>query len=121
MRPLSLPILLTCCTLSSAVLFSAFASAETSKPPKAKATDPAAPPIVEQFDPSLEPQVVIRSTDRGVETEYRLRGRLYMIRVQPEGGAEPYYLVDQHGDGKFIPAGQLGNPMTPPMWLIGTF
>lgn len=79
------------------------------------------PPTIENFDPSLEPQVTIRQTERGTESEYRVRGRLYMIRVTPAAGGPEYYLVDQKGDGNFVRAHNVGPTVQPPMWVIRTF
>lgn len=45
-----------------------------------------------------EPEVRIIQRDRDVIEEYRIQGRLYMIRVVPRRGV-PYYLVDTDGDG----------------------
>lgn len=42
--------------------------------------------------------VIIQHKDETVE-EYRIGGRIYMIKVEPSKGV-PYYLVDTDGDGK---------------------
>jgi hypothetical protein len=47
---------------------------------------------------TVEPEVTIMETDRGTVYEYRVRGRLYMVRIQPQAGP-PYYLLDTNGDG----------------------
>lgn len=44
------------------------------------------------------PEVTIIETDREVITEYRVRGRLYLVRIEPVAGP-PYYLLDVNGDG----------------------
>lgn len=79
---------------------------------------PPAPPGMEAFDASLdEPQVTIVRNDRETREEYRLNGRLYMIKVTPVVG-RPYYLVDRQGNGQFIEA-DITTPVTqPPMWVI---
>ena len=58
-------------------------------------------------DPIDEPEVnIIKQTDQTIE-EYRIGGRLYMIKVTPKVGP-PYYLVDDLGDGKFARQEQSG-------------
>lgn len=82
--------------------------------------EPPPPPPGEQLDPALEPQVVI--IKRGTDTieEYRVGGKLYMIKVIPVRGA-PYYMIDRTGDGKFVRDDTLGSNIRPPMWVIFTF
>ena len=70
------------------------------------------PPFHEQ--PELE---IVRRIERGMGSEYRVNGKLYMIKVTPAAGA-PYYLVDNQGDGNFIEANIPGPVTKPPMWVI---
>lgn len=46
----------------------------------------------------LQPEVTIRRREGGEIEEYRINGRLYMVRVVPTKGF-PYYLIDMDGDG----------------------
>src|SRR5512146_2626571 len=62
--------------------------------------EPPPPPPGMEPDTSLEPQVTILKRGTDVVEEYRIAGRLYMIKVTPPGGV-PYYLIDENGDGKF--------------------
>ncbi|MBI1175553.1 MAG: DUF2782 domain-containing protein [Sideroxydans sp.] len=67
-----------------------------------------------------EPQVTItRETGRTVE-EYRVGGKLYMIKITPKIG-KPYYLVDDRGDGKFVRQDSLDNGFRVPRWIIHQF
>ena len=53
--------------------------------------------------------------------EYRVNGRLYMIKITPRIGL-PYYLIDNHGDGTFATGGLDQGPVVrPPMWVIRQF
>jgi len=45
-----------------------------------------------------EPEINISETPEGVVYEYRVRGRVYMVKVQPQVGP-PYYFLDTNGDG----------------------
>jgi hypothetical protein len=83
--------------------------------------EPPPPPKGFELDPALEPQVTI--IRRGTDTveEYRLGGRLYMVKVTPAGGGTPYYMVDQQGDGKFTRQNSHDTGLRPPMWLIYSF
>jgi hypothetical protein len=67
----------------------------------------------------LEPTVTIREEeDRRIE-EYRINGRVYMIKVIPEKGV-PYYYIDTDGDGQLeLDMGQQAlNPVQPVHWKI---
>ncbi len=46
------------------------------------------------------PEVTITERKQGFIEEYRVGGRLYMIRINPKEG-HPYYLIDSNGDGVF--------------------
>lgn len=100
MRRLFLILLLA---LSGPVLAQPFADA----PPP-----PPLPADVEDF----EPEVVIRQDGTDTVTEYRVRGKLYMIKVTPAYGP-PYYLVDREGTGQMIRHDGSGHPIIP-MWVI---
>jgi len=55
-------------------------------------------------------------------TEYSVKGRVYMIKVQPPGNLPAYYLYDNDGDGVFdrrLPGGY--KHPSPPMWIIKKF
>src|SRR4051794_17755877 len=62
--------------------------------------EPPPPPPGMELDPTLEPQVTIRRSQKETVEEYRIRGRLYMIKVTPAHGV-PYYLIDEGGKGDF--------------------
>lgn len=81
---------------------------------------PPPPPEMQAFDESFEPQVTIRRQERETREEYRHNGKLYMVKVTPQGSA-PYYLIDRTGDGSFVRSESTNPPLTPPMWVIGTF
>jgi hypothetical protein len=75
------------------------------------------PPKIQ--DEHLEPTVTIRDEeDRRVE-EYRINGRVYMIKVTPEKGL-PYYYIDTDGDGQLEldMAQRALNPVQPVFWKI---
>jgi hypothetical protein len=78
---------------------------------------PAPPGMV---DPDLEPQITIvqRGDDR-IE-EFRVKGRLYMIKVTPPHG-KPYFLIDQRGDGQMRKYDDLSPNFQVPLWVIHEF
>lgn len=47
----------------------------------------------------LEPQVTIIRKEKALIEEYRLNGRLYMVKVTPDIG-KAYFLIDRDGDGR---------------------
>ncbi len=79
-------------------------------------------PGADQEDSELEPQVTITRRGEDKVEEYRINGRLYMIKVTPRIGV-PYYLIDRHGDGAFSDGatGGLDQGIRPPMWVIREF
>ncbi len=79
--------------------------------------DPLPPPPGAGIDSALEPQVTI--IKRGTDTveEYRLSGKLYMLKVTPAHGVA-YYLIDEKGDGRMTRQDSLDFGVRPPMWVI---
>lgn len=82
--------------------------------------EPPPPPPGFELDPALEPQVTIRKRGDDQVEEYRVGGKLYMIRVTPPNG-RPYYMLDQRGDGKFTRQESHDSGIRPPMWVIHQF
>jgi hypothetical protein len=78
---------------------------------------PPPPPGMEAFDVALEPQVTIVKSAKDTREEYRIKGKLYMIKVTPAVGPT-YYLIDRQGDGNFIESDIPGPVTKPPMWVI---
>lgn len=76
-----------------------------------------------KIDPSQEPEVTVTKRGEDKVEEFRVGGRLYMIRVTPPN-APPYVLVDNDGSGTFGPsagpADNVGN-LRVPMWVLGRF
>lgn len=101
-------------------LFALNALAQT-PPPKLEPIPEPPPPPAGMVDESFEPQVTI--TKRGADKveEYRLNGKLYMLKVTPPHGV-PYYLMDDRGDGSWVRQDATsGSGLRVPMWVIGTF
>jgi hypothetical protein len=102
-----------------AVSLGAFAQ----KPPPAKLEPlPEAPPPPPEIanDPELEPQVTIVRRPTETIQEYRVNGRLTMVKVIPRTGA-PYYLVADGTNGTFIRRDSLDTGLKVPMWLLFSF
>ena len=109
MRPVYL-ITLFCLSLSAYAVQPA-APAKAEVPP---------PPPMSTEEGVDEPQVnIIKQTEQTIE-EYRVGGRLYMIKITPKQGA-PYYLVDDRGDGKFARQESLDSGFRVPRWIIKSF
>jgi hypothetical protein len=94
--------------------------AEDEAPPASEeVSTPQVQPIQGQ-PPSVVPGsdvVIIQHEDETVE-EYRVGGRLYMIKVQPGKGV-PYYLVDTDGDGKLeTHYSDLTENIVIPQWVL---
>lgn len=84
---------------------------------KTPAAREAANPADEQAIP--EPEVVITTQGEDRHEEYRIAGRVYMIKVTPKKGP-PYYLIDHEGRGDFSRS-NLDPGISPPMWVIKSF
>ena len=81
---------------------------------------PEPPPPPKMLDESLEPQVTIVTRGSDKVEEYRLNGKLYMVKVTPPHGT-PYYMIDKRGDGVFARQESLDSGLRVPMWVVGTF
>lgn len=81
---------------------------------------PPPPPPGMQPDQALEPQVTITKRGEDKVEEFRVNGKLYMVKVTPPHGV-PYYLIDSKGDGKFERQEAHDSGLRVPMWVIGTF
>lgn len=108
-----LPLIFALLTLLAAPVL-----AQTAAPPPVPDVKP---PAMAPLDDSLEPQVTIVRREGQTVEEHRVNGKLYKIKVTPDNGV-PYTLVDQRGDGSFVPVDAPGTPaLSLPMWVIGTF
>lgn len=81
---------------------------------------PDIPPPPGMPDADLEPQITIVQRGGDKIEEFRIRGRLYLMRVTPAQG-RPYYLVDTRGDGLMRRYDDLSPNFMAPMWLIHQF
>ena len=96
---------------------------------KTPATVPAPPPPPENYNPPAapelpdvgqpEPEVTITTKGTEIHEEYRLNGRLYMIKVVPKKG-KPYYVIDQEGSGQFRRS-DFESRIAIPTWVIKRF
>ncbi|TQV65235.1 MAG: DUF2782 domain-containing protein [Halothiobacillaceae bacterium] len=59
--------------------------------------EPTAPRTDDEAMP--EPEITIRKSEGQDIEEYRIKGRLYMIKITPQAGPA-YYLIDTDGDGE---------------------
>ncbi len=80
---------------------------------KAKPEPPADQPA------DLEPVVTITTRGDDLIEEYRMNGRLYMVKVTP-GKGKPYYLIDPEGKGEFRRS-DLQPSISVPTWVIKRF
>ena len=93
--------------------------AAQNRPPKLEPIPEPPPPPAGSLNESLEPQVTISRRGEDKVEEFRMNGKLYMLKVTPPHGV-PYYMVDNAGDGNFM-RHNLDSGIRVPMWVIGTF
>jgi hypothetical protein len=103
-----------------AVSLALTAAAQVPPPPKLEPL-PEAPPAPPEIanDPELEPQVTIVRREKETIEEFRVHGRLTMIRVTPQHG-RPYYLIAT-ADGSFVRRDSLDTGLKVPLWVLFTF
>lgn len=102
------------------LLLSGFSVCAFAAKPVPDNLEPLPPPPALDSNPDEEPEVTItKQTEQTIE-EYRVSGRLYMIKITPKIG-KPYYLVDDRGDGKFSRQESLDSGVRPPRWIIHNF
>ncbi|MGL1834065.1 DUF2782 domain-containing protein [Rhodocyclaceae bacterium SMB388] len=78
---------------------------------------PEPPPPPPGMTDEFEPEVTILQRDGNTVEEYRINGRLYMVKVTPPHGV-PYYLIDRRGDGTLVRHNDASPPLSVPMWVI---
>ncbi|NCA69149.1 MAG: DUF2782 domain-containing protein [Sphingobacteriia bacterium] len=66
---------------------------------------------------AVEPEITIVEEGDQVVYEYRARGRLYMVRVQPQIGP-PYFLLDTDGDGVLDMQEHSPRNISIPQWVL---
>ena len=81
---------------------------------------PDIPPPPGAVDPDLEPQVTIIQRGEDRIEEYRIKGRLYAVKVTPAHG-KPYFLIDIRGNGRMVRFDDLSPNFMVPMWVILEF
>ncbi|MDH3787451.1 MAG: DUF2782 domain-containing protein [Xanthomonadales bacterium] len=118
MRWTTLAILFSASMMSAGLLL---AQEDLEKPPPIppeSTEDVPIPPKVQ--DEQIEPTVTIREEEERLIEEYRLNGRLYMVKVTPKKGGVPYFYVDTDGDGQLeLDADQRAmNPVQPVHWKV---
>jgi len=100
-------------------LFAGLSLAVLAGPTRAQEfTEQIEPPPAISDEEVLEPEVTIRRRGEDTVEEYRVNGRLYMIKITPDAGPS-YYLVDNDGDGNFTKhMGQIYEDFEVPKWVI---
>jgi hypothetical protein len=113
-------ILAACVLVLGIPVSAAWAQDDLEKPPPIPPEGAEGIPIPPKVEgEQLEPTVTIREEeDRRIE-EYRMNGRVYMVKVTPVGGI-PYYYIDTDGDGQLeLDTDQQAlNPVQPVHWKI---
>jgi hypothetical protein len=82
------------------LLAAAIALSDAAMAEDASAVEAPPPPEAMQPGEALEPEVTIREAETETVHEYRVAGKLVMVKVQPKGGMPPYYFFDRDGDGE---------------------
>jgi hypothetical protein len=104
------------------VLLSAVALnvAAQTRPPKLEPIPEPPPPPAGSLNEALEPQVTITKRGEDKVEEFRMSGKLYMMKVTPPHGVS-YYLIDNAGNGIWSRQDVRDSGLRVPMWVIGTF
>lgn len=78
-----------------------------------------AAPATEPAGGEPEPEVTITTKGTDKHEEYRINGRLYMVKVTPAKG-KPYYLIDNEGRGQ-LRRSDFEPTISVPTWVIKRF
>lgn len=92
---------------------------DSKKAQKSKATKPVqdAPKVQKGYVPKAE--ITITEGDDRLIKEYRINGKLRAIKVTPQNGFPPYYLIDKEGNGEFYKIGpDMGENIVVPNWIL---
>jgi hypothetical protein len=73
------------------------------------------PEGLEPLDEELPQVTIIKRVDDNI-TEFRLRGKLYMVQVTLPNGAS-YYMVDQEGNGLWVRK-DANHRLVVPTWVL---
>ncbi|WP_374337095.1 DUF2782 domain-containing protein [Leeia sp.] len=82
---------------------------------------PDVPPPLVNIDPDNEPEVTVVQKGDVREEQFRIRGRLYMIKITPANGSNSYYLVDDKGSGQFQRRDRVDVNLQIPRWVVMEF
>ena len=121
-RTVVAPVLLATLTFGLLVCgwTTVLAQEDLERPPPIPAEDAQEMPIPPKVqDEQIEPTVTIREEEKRLIEEYRMNGRVYMVKITPKGGI-PYYYIDTDGDGQLEldVDNQALNPVQPVYWKI---
>lgn len=94
--------------------------AAQTRPPKLEPIPEPPPAPPGSLNEALEPQVTITKRGEDKVEEFRISGKLYMLKVTPPHGVS-YYLLDSSGDGQWARQDSKDAGLRVPMWVIGTF
>jgi len=68
-------------------------------------------------DSASATEVTITAADEGTVYEYRVKGQVYLVKIQPTVGP-PYFLVDSNGDGILDVEERKAPDLAVPQWLL---
>jgi len=88
-------------------------------PPKLEPIPEPGPAVI-GADADMEPEITIRNRGKEKVEEYRMHGKLYMIKITPRIG-RPYYLIDNEGQGRFIRRDGMDRGLVVPTWILKTW
>lgn len=78
---------------------------------------PEIPPPVESGQ-NMDPDITIRRRGTDTVEEYRINGKLYMVKIKPSIGP-PYYMIDSDGDGNLdVRKSDVTREMSVPSWVL---
>jgi Protein of unknown function (DUF2782) len=114
--------ILTLMIAAIAVSLALTAAAQPKAPPPPLEPLPEAPPAPPAVaaDPELKPQVTKIERENETVEEYRVNGKLSMVKVTPRHG-RPYYLLADARTGAFVRSDSLDPGLKVPLWLLYSF
>lgn len=106
-----------CTLLCGLISYNAY-SIEEDAPPPPEVTEEQGRVAEAEARAQLKPEVTIIKRKKELVEEYRLHGKLYMVKVNPTIGRS-YYMIDHDGDGVLETTDhELDHSAFVPQWIL---
>lgn len=121
MKPYAaLALLLLACALPASAQDAPTPPDQSSVPSGGGFLDSPAAPSSPITGEAVEPEITIREGANETIYEYRVRGRMYMVKIQPQIGPA-YFMIDTNGDGTLDQRSNVPMDLNINQWILFTW